>query len=46
MTHQLLQSHDDLATAIDILDKWVALSMRKNHLPGLALGLVYDGDLL
>ena len=46
MTHQLLQSHGDLATAIDILDKWVALSVRQNHLAGLALGLVYDGDLL
>ncbi len=46
MTHQLLQEHADLATAIDILDKWVAHAMKKSHQPGLALGLVHDGELL
>ena len=46
MTHKLLRENADLATAVDILDKWTASRMQKNHQPGLALGLVYDGELL
>ncbi len=46
MTHELLKEHADLATAVDILDKWIANSMRRKHQPGLAVGLVYDGELL
>ena len=46
MTHKLLQEHADLATAVEILDKWTIHSMQQKHLPGLALGLVYQGDLL
>lgn len=46
MTQSLLQEQADLATAIDILDKWTAHNMREKHLPGLALGLVYRGELL
>ena len=46
MTHPLIQDHADLATAIDLLDKWIQRTMHKNHQPGLAAGLVYDGDLL
>ena len=46
MTHRLLQEQADLATAIDILDKWTAHTLREKHLPGLALGLVYGDELL
>ena len=46
MTHKLLQEDADLATAVEILDKWTIHSMQQKHLPGLALGLVYQGDLL
>ena len=46
MTHKLLQEHVDLATAIEILDKWTIHNMQQKHLPGLALGLVYQGELL
>ena len=46
MTHQLLQEHADLATAIDILDDWIAYRLRQRHLPGLAIGLVYRDELL
>ena len=46
MTQELLTEHADLATAVDILDKWIASSMKKQHQPGLAVGLVYDGELL
>jgi CubicO group peptidase (beta-lactamase class C family) len=46
MTHYLMQDHADLATAIDLLDKWIQRTMHKNHQPGLAAGIVYDGILL
>ena len=46
MTQPLLNDHADLATAIDILDKWAAHSVKTQHLPGLALGVVYEGALL
>ena len=46
MPHSLIEENPDLATAIDILDSWVDLNMHKSHQPGLALGIVYDGELL
>ena len=46
MTHSLLKDHADLATAVGILDDWAANRLRQRHLPGLALGIVYAGDLL
>lgn len=46
MTQRLLEEQADLATAIDILDKWTSHNLREKHLPGLALGLVYGGELL
>ena len=46
MTHSLLQEHADLATAVGILDDWIAHQTQQRHQPGLAIGLVYDGDLL
>lgn len=46
MTHHLLQEHADLATAIEILDKWTAHNLREKQLPGMALGLVYRDELL
>ncbi len=46
MTHHLLQEQPDLATAIDILDKWTAHNLSEKHLPGMALGLVFQGELL
>ena len=46
MTHPLLQENADLATAVDILDSWVAHRVKRRHQPGLAVGLVYKGELL
>lgn len=46
MTHQLIQDHADIATALDLLDKWIQRTMFKHHQPGLAAGIIYDGDLL
>ena len=46
MPHALLDEHADLATAIDILDSWAARDMERRRLPGLALGIVHNGDLL
>ena len=46
MTHQLIQDHPDVATSIDILDKWIERAIHKSHQPGLAIGIVYDGELL
>ncbi len=46
MTDPLLNDNGDLATALDILDKWVARQVKQRHQPGLAIGVVYDGALL
>ncbi len=46
MTHPLLEAHADLATAVDILDRWIAHRTKQQHQPGLAIGLVYEGELL
>ena len=46
MTDPLLSDNADLATALDILDKWVARQVKQRHQPGLAIGVVYDGALL
>ncbi|MDE2776199.1 MAG: serine hydrolase [Chloroflexota bacterium] len=46
MPHALLKEHPDLATAIDLYDAWIRFTMRQKHQPGLALGIVYEGELL
>ena len=46
MPHPLINDHADLATAIDVLDKWIEHTMHRQHLPGLAIGIIYDGALL
>ncbi len=46
MPHPLMQDHPDLTTAIEVLDKWIEYTAHKNHQPGLAVGIVYDGELL
>lgn len=46
MPHALLNEHPDLATAIDLYATWVRFTMRQKHQPGLAAGIVYDGELL
>ena len=46
MPHALLNEHADLATAIDILDSWAARDMERRRLPGLAMGIIHNGDLL
>ena len=46
MAHPLLDEHADLATAIDILDSWAAHQVARRRQPGLALGVVYKGELL
>lgn len=46
MLTEFINDHADLATAITLLDKWAAKRVHDSHLPGLALGLVHNGDLL
>lgn len=46
MPHQLMQEHPDLPTSVAVLDKWIEHTLHRNHQPGLALGIVYDGELL
>lgn len=46
MPHPLLEEHPDLATVVTVLDTWIAHTMHKSHQPGLAIGLIYDGELL
>lgn len=46
MTVSALLQHADLVTAIDLLDDWTAHQVRQRHQPGLALGIVYGGELL
>ena len=46
MTHPLSKSNPDLATNLDVYDSWIRWTMHRNHQPGLALGIVYDGELL
>lgn len=46
MSHPLLTDNPDLQTAIDIYDSWIQHTMHRKHQPGLAVGLVYDGELL
>lgn len=46
MSHILLENHPDLATSIDILDQWIKHTTFTNHQPGLAIGIVHDGDLI
>ena len=46
MTHPLLHDHPDLATAVGLLDDWAANQLRQRHQPGLAIGIVYEGELL
>ena len=43
---KLTEQHPDLATAINLLDKWVARRAYQLHQPGLAVGLVHRGELL
>ncbi len=46
MAQQLLHDNPDLKTAIDIYDAWIRHTMHKKHQPGLAIGLVHNGELL
>ena len=46
MAHALLRDNPDLKTAIDIYDAWIRHTMHKKHQPGLAIGLVHNGELL
>lgn len=41
-----VKQHADLATALLLLDKWIALRLRERRLPGLAVGIVNDGNLM
>lgn len=41
-----VEQHADLATALSLLDKWTTLQMHERRLPGLALGIVHNGDLM
>ncbi len=43
---EFVTQHADLATAIGLLDKWTAYQVRERRLPGVAVGLVHQGDLI
>jgi len=38
--------HPELAARIQVLDRWIAERVEKLEQPGVAVGIVYDGDLL
>jgi CubicO group peptidase (beta-lactamase class C family) len=38
--------HDDLATAVSLFEKWAAYQVREHRLPGVAAGLVHQGNLI
>lgn len=46
MPHTLLLENPDLAAAIDIYEAWIRFKMRQNQQPGLAAGLVHNGELI
>ncbi len=46
MAHQLAEAHPDLATALYLVNKWIRKRIHDTHQPGLAVGIVYDGELL
>jgi D-alanyl-D-alanine carboxypeptidase len=41
-----VRDHDDLNTALYLLDKWTAHQVHRTQQPGLALGIVHNGDLI
>lgn len=43
---EFVSQHTDLATAVLLLDRWMARQMNDRRLPGLAVGLVHDGQLM
>ncbi len=38
--------HPDLLATVGLLDKWISLQLHERHLPGLAAGIVHDGELI
>lgn len=42
----IITDHQDLASAITILDQWVQYRVHRLHQPGLALGIVHKGELI
>lgn len=45
-TTPFITEHSDLATAIDLFDKWIALDRHTRQIPGIAVGLVHNGELV
>jgi D-alanyl-D-alanine carboxypeptidase len=41
-----ITEHSDLATAIDLFDKWIALDRHNHQIPGIAVGIVHNGELI
>lgn len=41
-----VQDHADLSTAIDLLDKWLTKKIHDQQLPGVAVGIVHNSDLI
>jgi len=46
INNNFVQQHPDVATALTLLDKWITQTVRDKHQPGLAAGIVYDGELI
>jgi D-alanyl-D-alanine carboxypeptidase len=44
--NNLIQHNAEVATAISLLDKWIAMTAHKGQQPGIAAGIVYEGELI
>ncbi len=44
--HDFINQHQDVATAIRLLDRWITKTTHSAHQPGLAIGIVHDGKLI
>jgi CubicO group peptidase (beta-lactamase class C family) len=46
MISEFVSDNAELATAVNLLDKWVAKRVHDRHQPSVALGIVHNGDLI
>lgn len=46
MSTDFVRDHADLSTSINLLDKYLTKEIHDSHLPGLAIALVHQGDLI
>lgn len=44
--NDFVRENADLSTAINLLDKWLAKKTHDTQLPGLAMGIIHNGELI